>query len=187
MAHDAVAANPDAVAEISRLLSLETRSPTMFEILGVDTATATMSSVKKAYNRLVLLTHPDKVGLVANAAEAFALVNKAYKALACDALIERAKAAALKRTGHAQGAGIAGAGIASGGSSTSDLERAMLNKVREEYLAALRETEEKDRRRHRDEEEERSKQQERSQILQHEQEWQRYRTKPPAPAVHRRF
>ena len=168
-------------AEVGRLLALEQTSPTMFEILGVAPETATLKSIKKAYNALVLLTHPDKVS-VAHAADAFALVTRAYKALASDALLDRARAAAIKRGGAGGAGGGAAAGAAAGSAEAEALARAK-EQLRETYLADVRKQEEADRRRSREEAEVVAKEKQRMDILRHTDEWRAFRVAPAAASV----
>lgn len=152
--------------EIKRILALKTAGcSSMFSYLGVDADTATMDTIKKAYRRLALCTHSDKTSLE-GASEAFALIERAFKSFPSEAVLERFKQAEAKKRQAAPAVAAA---------SEEDQEKAHLEIVREAHQKAVREMEQRDRRRQREEEEAEAKAQQAKEILQHHDEWKKFR------------
>lgn len=63
-----------------------------FSILGLDIDTCEFPDIAKRYRKIVLLLHPDKCKLP-NAAEAFKIVEKAYRTIPDEGILQRLKIA----------------------------------------------------------------------------------------------
>jgi curved DNA-binding protein CbpA len=162
--------NSESQKEIDRILKLAKSSPTMFQILDIDPSTATVQIVKKQHTKLVLLTHPDKVS-IPNAGDAFALVTRAYKLLSNEVLLKRAIEASAKH---------AGLGAAAGSNKDGEIkmnqqeeEEKAKERLREEYLAAVRAQEERQRIRQRENAERAETEQEKEDIRAAAEAWKK--------------
>ncbi len=166
----------ESEAEIARLMALQLTSPSKFQILGIDWQTATAEIVKNKFKKLVILLHPDKVSHP-KAADAFAMVNGAYKLLGNDLLLKRAREAEEKKFGVSGTARAVPLPSAAAGTSASEEEEkkkreaAAKKKIEEDYLAAVRDQETREKRREREEEAVKEKAKEKEDIMFHAQQW----------------
>lgn len=164
----------ESEAEIARLMALQFTSPSKFQILGIDWHTATVESVKSRFKKLVVLTHPDKVNHP-KAAEAFAMVNGAYKLLATEALIKYAREPLEKKHGVAATSSASSKPATTANPSDEEakkkLEEAARKKIEEDYLAAVRDAQQRENRRERDANEAKEKQKEKEDIMFHAKQW----------------
>jgi len=173
--------DPEAVKEILRIDNLSKRAHSVFEVLGItDWQSATTKTVKTEYNKKVLLTHPDKVKHP-KAADAFALITRAYKKLVNEALLKMAKKAEEAKHGIASSSSAAASGASTAALSEEEKkkirqqeEEKMKEALREEYMTAVRAQEQTERRRQREEEELAEKEKEKEDIYRHASDWKKF-------------
>jgi DnaJ homolog subfamily C member 8 len=87
-----MAASSPAQAEIDRVMHCTKHKADHFTILGLDIATCEFTDIAKRYRKIVVLIHPDKCKL-AHASDAFTVVEKAYRAIPDEGILNRLKIA----------------------------------------------------------------------------------------------
>lgn len=85
-----------AQAEIDRVMQCTKNKADNFKILDLDIKTCEFPDIAKRYRKIVVLIHPDKCKLP-NAADAFTVVEKAYRSIPDENILNRLKLAASKK------------------------------------------------------------------------------------------
>ena len=126
----------DSVAEVARILKCKAQD--FFAVLDIDPKTAEFDEVKKAHKRVVLKVHPDKCQGVAQAKDAFAVADAAYKKLSDEAMFTRFRDAFRRKADAQKAAMDLAAGKVPARAEVDDAAEAERQR-QEKYLAAVRE------------------------------------------------
>lgn len=129
-------------AEIRRLLECEARKSDALTTLGLDIETCEFAEVARRYRKATVLVHPDKCKLP-KAPDAFRVLERAYKMIPSEAILERLKLAhARKKESDAKKAREAASAAANKTSGGGVVDEANLSK--EERIERMRQARRED-------------------------------------------
>lgn len=92
----AASSSSSAQDEIARIMACVKNKADTFAILGLDIEICAFPDIAKKYRRIVVLIHPDKCKLP-HASDAFTVVEKAYRAIPDEGILNRLKVAYQKK------------------------------------------------------------------------------------------